>query len=197
VTASFAGVETHSPWAIRVRVIPWSTSGGERRITFLAARHVGPAGLVLAVDMTPAMLELGRQHVALTGLKQSSMRRPGRNPSAPGRDRRPRDLQWCDQPGPRQDRVFRESARVLKPAAVCRLRCRGASGHPARRAEDVTIWTARIEGLSWRRVPREDRPGGIPGRGGGLAGLRVCRGHWSAQGRQYEAVGVKYPARKP
>ena len=38
--------------------------------TFLAARHVGPTGRVVAVDMTPAMLELGRQHVALTELRQ-------------------------------------------------------------------------------------------------------------------------------
>src|SRR5229473_4921817 len=35
--------------------------------TFLAARAVGPSGRVIAVDMTDAMLERGRENVALTG----------------------------------------------------------------------------------------------------------------------------------
>jgi arsenite methyltransferase len=42
--------------------------------TFLAARAVGPSGKVIAVDMTEAMLERGRDNVTLTDLAQIEYR---------------------------------------------------------------------------------------------------------------------------
>lgn len=37
---------------------------------FLAAKATGPSGRVIAVDMTDAMIERGRENAALTGLPQ-------------------------------------------------------------------------------------------------------------------------------
>ena len=42
--------------------------------TFLSAKAVGPSGAVIAIDMTPAMLERGRENVVLTGLTQIDYR---------------------------------------------------------------------------------------------------------------------------
>ena len=71
ITASFAGAG--NPLAMGLP-LPGDTvvdiGAGSGTDTFLAARHVGPTGLVLAVEMTPAMLALGHLHVALAGLRQ-------------------------------------------------------------------------------------------------------------------------------
>jgi SAM-dependent methyltransferase len=42
---------------------------------FLAAKAVGESGQVIAVDMTDAMLEHGRENVALTGMTQVEFRK--------------------------------------------------------------------------------------------------------------------------
>jgi FkbM family methyltransferase len=42
--------------------------------TLLAARAAGPAGRVVALDMTPEMVERAREHVALAGAKNVEVR---------------------------------------------------------------------------------------------------------------------------
>jgi ubiquinone/menaquinone biosynthesis C-methylase UbiE len=101
--------------------------------TFLAARHVEPAGDVVAVDMTPAMLELGRQHVALPGLRQVEYV-DGLAEALPLPDG-VADLVISNgviNLIPDKDTVFREAfrgAEARRPAAD--RRHRGAPGYPA------------------------------------------------------------------
>ena len=75
VTAPFAGVG--NPLALgapRPGETVVDIGAGSGMDSFLAAQAVGPAGRVVAVDMTPAMLERGRENVALTGLSQVEYR---------------------------------------------------------------------------------------------------------------------------
>jgi len=72
---SFAG--TGNPFSLRVlhpgeRVVDVGSGAGIDSL--IAARMVGPAGCVVGVDMTPAMLERARAAVAETGLKNVEFR---------------------------------------------------------------------------------------------------------------------------
>ena len=49
------------------RVLDIATGSGEPAVT--AARKVGPAGLVVATDQSPAMLDLARERAAALGLR--------------------------------------------------------------------------------------------------------------------------------
>jgi len=112
--------------------------------TFLAAKAVGPNGHVIAVDMTRAMLERGRENVALTGLRQVEYREgfaealPVENASV--------DLVISNgviNLSPDKPTVFREAYRVLKAGG--RLQIADIVVHkdiPAAARDDVEIWTA-------------------------------------------------------
>ena len=112
--------------------------------TFLAAKAVGPSGEVIAVDMTEAMLERGRDNITLTGLAQIEYRQ-GLAEELPMADA---SVDLVISNGvinltPDKRAVFREAFRVLKPGS--RLKIADIVVHndiPAAARDDVAIWTA-------------------------------------------------------
>lgn len=112
--------------------------------TFLAARAVGHGGRVIAVDMTPAMLERGRENVALTGMGQVEYRQ-GLAEALPVDDASA-DVVISNgviNLAPDKDAVFREAFRVLEPGG--RLQIADIVVHkdiPPAGREDIAIWTA-------------------------------------------------------
>lgn len=145
VTAPFAGVG--NPLSMG-RPCPGQTvvdiGAGSGMDTFLAAGAVGPTGAVIAVDMTPAMLERGRESVALTGMIQIEYRQ-GLAEALPIPDAAA-DLVISNgviNLSPEKDRVFAEAFRVLKPGG--RLQIADIVVHkdiPPAGREDIAVWTA-------------------------------------------------------
>jgi SAM-dependent methyltransferase len=145
VTAPFAGVG--NPLSMG-RPRPGETvvdiGAGSGMDTFLAAKAVGGGGKVIAVDMTEAMLQRGRDNVALTGLTQIEYR-TGLAESLPVEDASA-DLVISNgviNLSPDKDAVLREAFRVLRPGG--RLQIADIVVHkdiPAAGREDIAIWTA-------------------------------------------------------
>jgi arsenite methyltransferase len=145
VTEPFAGVG--HPLALGIPR-PGETvvdiGAGSGMDSFLAAQAVGPAGRVIAVDMTPAMLERGRENVALTGLRQVEYRQ-GDAEALPVEDGAA-DLVISNgviNLSPDKATVFREAFRVLKPGG--RLQIADIVVHkdiPPEGREDIAVWTA-------------------------------------------------------
>ncbi len=145
VTAPFAGVG--NPLAMgrpEVGQTVVDIGAGSGTDTFLAARAVGPSGRVIAVDMTDAMLERGRENVLLTGMTQIEYRK-GFAESLPVGDACA-DLVISNgvvNLSPDKDAVFRETFRVLRPGG--RLQIADIVVHkdiPPAGREDIAIWTA-------------------------------------------------------
>jgi SAM-dependent methyltransferase len=145
VTAPFAGVG--NPLSLgrpRAGDTVVDIGAGSGMDTFLAARAVGPEGRVIAVDMTDAMLERGRENVALTGLTQVSYRQ-GLAEALPVDDASA-DLVISNgviNLAADKDAVFREAFRVLRPGG--RLQIADIVVHkdiPPAGREDIAIWTA-------------------------------------------------------
>ena len=145
ITAPFAGVGNPlSLGAPRAGETVVDIGAGSGMDTFLAARAVGGAGRVIAVDMTPAMLERGRENVALTGMRQVEYRQ-GLAEALPVEDMVV-DLVISNgviNLAPDKDAVFREAFRVLKSGG--RLQIADIVVHkdiPPAGREDIAIWTA-------------------------------------------------------
>lgn len=145
VTAPFAGVG--NPLSMGMPG-PGETvvdiGAGSGMDAFLAAKAAGASGCVIAVDMTDAMLERGRDNVALTGMTHVQFRR-GLAEALPVEDRTV-DLvisngviNLC----PDKTTVFREAFRVLKPGG--RVQIGDIVVHkdiPPAARENIEIWTA-------------------------------------------------------
>jgi ubiquinone/menaquinone biosynthesis C-methylase UbiE len=145
VTAPFAGVG--NPLSLggpRPGQTVVDIGAGSGMDTFLAAKAVGPGGRVVAVDMTEAMLERGRENIALTGLRQVDYR-AGLAESLPVEDASA-DIVISNgviNLSPDKDVVFREAFRVLRPGG--RLQIADIIVHkdiPPAGREDIVIWTA-------------------------------------------------------
>lgn len=145
VTAPFAGVG--NPLAMgrpRAGQTVVDIGAGSGMDTFLAAKAVGPKGKAIAVDMTDAMLERGRENVALTGLTQIEYRK-GLAEELPVPDGVV-DLVISNgviNLAPDKDAVFREAFRVLKLGGCVQIADIVVHKDiPAAAREDVAIWTA-------------------------------------------------------
>jgi arsenite methyltransferase len=145
VTAPFAGVGNPlSMGRPRRGETVVDIGAGSGMDTFLAAKAVGATGRVIAVDMTDAMRQRGRENVALTGLTQIEYR-AGLAESLPVDDA---SVDLVISNGvinltPDKDRVFREAFRVLRPGG--RLQIADIVVHkdiPPAAREDIAIWTA-------------------------------------------------------
>jgi arsenite methyltransferase len=145
VTAPFAGVG--NPLAAgrpRAGETVVDIGAGSGLDTFLAARAVGAAGRIIAVDMTEAMLERGRENVVLTGVHQVEYR-AGYAESLPV-ESGAADLVISNgviNLSPDKSRVFAEACRVLKPDG--RLQIADIVVHreiPPAARDDIAIWTA-------------------------------------------------------
>jgi SAM-dependent methyltransferase len=145
VTAPFAGVGNPlSAGRPRPGEVVVDIGAGSGMDTFLSAIAVGPAGRVLAIDMTEGMLERGRANVELTALRQVEYRQ-GLAEALPVEDASA-DLVISNgviNLTPDKGAVFREAFRILKPGG--RLQIADIVVHrdiPPAGREDIAIWTA-------------------------------------------------------
>lgn len=145
ITGPFAGVG--NPLSMGRPEPGWTVvdiGAGSGLDTFLAARAVGRSGRVIAVDMTEAMLERGRENVALMGMHQVEYRK-GLAEGLPVPDGTA-DLVISNgviNLTPDKDAVFREVFRTLKPGG--RLQIADIVVHrdiPPAGREDIAVWTA-------------------------------------------------------
>lgn len=145
VTAPFAGVG--NPFSMGLPESGQTVvdiGAGSGMDSFLAAKAVGKTGRVIAIDMTDAMIERGRENLVLTGMAQVEYRK-GFAESLPIEDATV-DLVISNgviNLSPDKDGVFREAFRVLKPGG--RLQLADIVVHrdiPPEGREDVAIWTA-------------------------------------------------------
>lgn len=119
---------------------------------FLAARHVGPQGRVIGVDMTPAMLEKARGTAAQLGLAQVEFRE-GRLEALPVADASVDAVtsNCVINLVPDKAAVFAEIARVLKPGGRLVISDIILDGPlPPAIAADVYAWVGCISGAEQR-----------------------------------------------
>jgi arsenite methyltransferase len=145
VTGPFAGVGNPLSLGLPGRGAAVVDIGaGSGLDSFVAATAVGADGKVIAVDMTDAMLQRGRDNVALTGLRQLEYRE-GFAEALPVEDESA-DLVISNgviNLAPDKGVVFREAFRVLRHGG--RLQIADIVVHkdiPPAGREDIAIWTA-------------------------------------------------------
>jgi SAM-dependent methyltransferase len=117
---------------------------------FLAARQVGPAGRVIGLDMTPAMLELAERNKAQLGAAAANVRFVrGEIEAIPLPDAEVDVIisNCVINLAPDKDAVFREAWRVLRPGGYLAVSDTVAlQPFTAEMARDVGIWSACIAG---------------------------------------------------
>jgi arsenite methyltransferase len=121
---------------------------------FLAARHVGPNGRVIGVDMTPAMLEKARGNAVALGLGQVEFRE-GRLEALPVADASVDAVtsNCVINLVPDKAAVFAEIARVLKPGGRLVISDIILDGLlPEAVARDVYAWVGCISGAEQRQA---------------------------------------------
>lgn len=115
---------------------------------FMAARQVGPAGRVIGVDMTPAMLEKARRNQEKVGLSNVEFRQ-GMIEALPVADNTIDVIisNCVINLAPDKTAVFREAYRVLKPGGRLAVSDMVTQGYftPAQRA-NMAAWTGCITG---------------------------------------------------
>jgi SAM-dependent methyltransferase len=145
VTAPFAGVGNPlSMGQPRPGQTVVDIGAGSGLDAFLAAKATGPSGRVIAVDMTDAMIERGRENAALTGLTQIEyVRGLAESLPVPGGVADLVISNGVINLTPDKAAVFREAYRALKVGG--RLQIADIVVHkdiPPAGREDIAIWTA-------------------------------------------------------
>lgn len=113
----------------------------------IAARKVGPAGRVIGVDMTEAMLEAARANIAAAGLTNIELRQ-GLIEALPAADA---SVDWVISNcvinlSPEKERVFAEIARVLRPGGRLRVSDIVAEDLPQALRESAQVRSACLGG---------------------------------------------------
>jgi SAM-dependent methyltransferase len=145
VTAPFAGVGNPlSMGQPRPGQTVVDIGAGSGLDAFLAAKATGPSGRAIAVDMTDAMIERGRENGALTGLTQIEyVRGLAESLPVPGGVADLVISNGVINLTPDKATVFREAYRALKVGG--RLQIADIVVHkdiPPAGREDIAIWTA-------------------------------------------------------
>ncbi|MCB0292543.1 MAG: arsenite methyltransferase [Calditrichaeota bacterium] len=115
---------------------------------FLAAEKVGPAGKVIGIDMTPAMIAKARANAALGGYAQVDFRQ-GEAEAMPVDDA---SADWVISNcvinlAPDKSKVFREIARVLKPGGQFSISDIVLGDDlPDAIADNIMAWTGCVAG---------------------------------------------------
>jgi len=138
---------------------------------FLAARHVGPTGHVIGVDMTPAMLQRARKAAAEAGLAQVEFRE-GRLEAMPVADGSVDAVtsNCVINLVPDKAAVFREVARILRPGGRMVVSDIVLDGTlPDVVAQDTLAWVGCVAGAA----PRADYLAMVAS--AGLTGIEVLK----------------------
>jgi arsenite methyltransferase len=174
-----AGVGIPSVWGrLRPGEVVVEVGSGAGLDALLAARQVGPAGRVVGVDMTPAMLQKARANAALVGAANLELR-AGLAEALPvpdaGADVVTSNgvINQC----PDQAAVFRELYRVLKPGGRLQLAdIVEQRPVPPDAREDVDLWTGCIAGA----LPSGETRAAIEA--AGFVAVRSSERRWGAFG---------------
>ncbi len=138
------------------RVLDIATGSGEPGIT--AARKVGPSGIVIATDQSPAMLDLARERAAARGLANIKFVETGAESlELDQRDFDAAICRWGLMFVPDLDSVPRRVAQLLKPGASFATSVWG----PADKVPLISAGDEQVRALANLPTPPPDAPSPI------------------------------------